>query len=1033
MPQNKISLKYSVSVTVGFVALVVAILAIAVHYISSVSLAKDAAHRQFESIADMVAQRAQITDNLGFSFTEILAQSSEAKISVSADKRHPILNLMSGAMSSSPYVSAMFIAFPNGDFVRLTNLDAAKDLYDDYGAAPEDRWIDSTNIDGKFIARYIDDKFNTRIERVTDSDYDPRVRPWFTMAQTDRITETPPFVSFGNNLLVAYVKRLDTGAVVGASFSLSYLSALLQGNYLNDGSQAFLFDNQGTVTQFEQKKIAETQGELTITGLTFEEQEYLNSNPKIIVGNMTDYPPIDFAVSGKPKGYSVDYLAELIKITGLEINFVNGVEFSELMDMFEHQNIDLMLSMFSNEERAKNGLFSNPILQTELVFVSHKDDINNYNNLNQIATKKIAIPENYSTSIYLKEHYPRYDYLVVDDPIQALRAIQNGEADVTLVVDAVAKHIEKYYYLDNLKFSGYLQDKDSLPDSAYHLYVNNSKPLLSSILKKAQQQLSAARVLDIKNKWIVNTAERNKQPPSRVQTGTLPSQILLDIALDPSKHKQLVETTLGGKRYYARVDPIGIYHPNENDHYLGVFLSESEITERFLSRVYWAVIVSVIGFLLMLPFVYYSVLKIVGPIQKLTEQSQLIEQEQYAKVKIVSTGIKELERLSLSIVNMAKTIRLHSDKNISLVSSFVRLIAKTIHSRSGGVHQKQQLVPNIAMILAKQAVQNNLPHAAAELSTESQWREFEIAAWLHDCGRVATPEHIANKKTKLEAIHNRIHEIRTRFEVLSRDAEIEMYKNILANPDTAAPHKRALVKFKKQLQQDFELITQCNLGNVDLDDKVLAQLDHIAGYRFQCQFNKYLGLSEKELENVDTTNKYHSKYEFALRDKADHIILQKAGNAQKSIYGFKLKTPSNEQNLGEIYNLKVQTGVLTDEERYVIDKQMINTLATLKELQLPEELQLIPEIVSGQYIHTIQSETLQAQKTENTSIKAKILALANVYVELIAPSVASEKAIDQQQALKEMEIMSEKGLIDKDLFALFKQAKVYELDLEGMS
>lgn len=1033
MAKKKISLKYSVCATVGLVALVVATLAIAVHYVSSVSLAKDAAQRQFESIAAMVAQRAQITDNLGFSFTEILAQSSDVKISLSVDESHPILNLMAGAMGTSPYVSAMFIAYPNGDFVRLSNLDAAKDLFDDYGAAPEDRWIESRNVNGKYIARYIDDKFNTRLKRISDSDYDPRVRPWFKMAQTDKVTETPPFVSFGNDLLVAYVKRLATGEVVGASFSLSYLSALLEGNYLNDGSQAFLFDNQGTVTQFGQKHIANTKGALTLTDLTFEEQEYLSRNPKIIVGNMTDYPPIDFSVSGKPKGYGVDYLAELIKITGLEVKYVNGVEFSELMEMFEQQNIDIMLSMFESEERAKKGLFSEPILHTELVLVSHKDDINNYINLSQIASKRIALPEGYATSTYLKERYPTYEYLVVDDPIEALRAVQNGEADVTLVVDVVAKHVEKYYYLDSLKFSRYLQDKDTLPNSIYHLYVNNNKPLLSSILNKAQQQLSPTRLSEIRRKWIVNAADENEQLPSRVETGSLPSQILLDIANDPSKHKQLVETSLSGERYYARVDPIGIYHPNDNDHYLGVFLPEREITQRFLSRVYWAVVLSVIGFLLMLPVVYYFALKIVKPIQKLTEQSQLIERKQYADVKLLKTGIKELDRLSQSIVNMTMTIQLQSEKNISLVSSFVKLIAKTIHSRSGGTFEKQRLVPDMAMTLAKKAVENKFPFAEHELATENQWREFEIAAWMHDCGKVATPQHIADKKTKLEAIQNRIHDIRTRFEVLSRDAEIETYKKILAHPETAEPHKIALSKLRTQLQRDFKLVAQCNLGNVDLDEKTLAQLDQIASYRFQCLFDKYIGLSDKELENIDTTNEYHSKYEFALCDKPEHVIHQKTGRAQKSIYGFKLKTPSNEQNLGEVHNLKVKTGLLTEEERFIIDKQMINTLATLNELQLPYELQQIPEIVSGQYIHTIQSETLQVQKTENTSLKAKILALTNVYVELIVPSITSEKARTQQQALEEMETMSKKGLIDKDLFILFKHAEIYNLNLEGMS
>ena len=62
---------------------------------------------------------------------------------------------------------------------------------------------------------------------------------------------------------------------------------------------------------------------------------------------------------------------------------------------------------------------------------------------------------------------------------------------------------------------------------------------------------------------------------------------------------------------------------------------------------------------------------------------------------------------------------------------------------------------------------------------DERW-EFEVAAWLHDCGKVTTPEYVVDKATKLETLYNRIHEIRMRFEILIRDAEIETYRKRLA-------------------------------------------------------------------------------------------------------------------------------------------------------------------------------------------------------------------------------------------------------------
>jgi response regulator RpfG family c-di-GMP phosphodiesterase len=55
---------------------------------------------------------------------------------------------------------------------------------------------------------------------------------------------------------------------------------------------------------------------------------------------------------------------------------------------------------------------------------------------------------------------------------------------------------------------------------------------------------------------------------------------------------------------------------------------------------------------------------------------------------------------------------------------------------------------------------------------EDEWEAVHVAAWLHDCGKVTTPEYVVDKATKLETLYDRIHEIRMRFEVLKRDAEI---------------------------------------------------------------------------------------------------------------------------------------------------------------------------------------------------------------------------------------------------------------------
>ena len=58
-----------------------------------------------------------------------------------------------------------------------------------------------------------------------------------------------------------------------------------------------------------------------------------------------------------------------------------------------------------------------------------------------------------------------------------------------------------------------------------------------------------------------------------------------------------------------------------------------------------------------------------------------------------------------------------------------------------------------------------------------------VAGWLHDFGKVATPDHIMNKSTKLEGLYDKIDQIKLRFEILKRDVELNFYKNKLSKID----------------------------------------------------------------------------------------------------------------------------------------------------------------------------------------------------------------------------------------------------------
>ncbi len=78
--------------------------------------------------------------------------------------------------------------------------------------------------------------------------------------------------------------------------------------------------------------------------------------------------------------------------------------------------------------------------------------------------------------------------------------------------------------------------------------------------------------------------------------------------------------------------------------------------------------------------------------------------------------------------------------------------------------------------------------------------------WLHDCGKVTTPEYVVDKATKLETIYDRIHEVRMRFEVLKRDAEIAYWQRIAAGGENRAALRATRDRRMATLDEEFAFV-----------------------------------------------------------------------------------------------------------------------------------------------------------------------------------------------------------------------------------
>ena len=285
------------------------------------------------------------------------------------------------------------------------------------------------------------------------------------------------------------------------------------------------------------------------------------------------------------------------------------------------------------------------------------------------------------------------------------------------------------------------------------------------------------------------------------------------------------------------------------------------------------------------------------------------------------------------------------DAQERLMDAMIQILAGAIDAKSPYTGGHCERVPELSLMLAEEACKvTEGPLADFAFHTADEWREFKIGAWLHDCGKVTTPEYVVDKATKLETIYNRVHEVRMRFEVLLRDARITMLEAVAAG--TSPPEAEAgFEAAKAELVADYAFIAECNLGGEFMAPELVERMKAIAQRTWKRHFDDRLGLSQEELRRLESVPvQALPADETLLADKPNHVIARPKTSALfDPALRFKTKIPENLYNFGEIYNLGIGRGTLTEEERFKINEHIIQTIIMLERMPFPKQLSRVAE------------------------------------------------------------------------------------------
>jgi HD-GYP domain-containing protein (c-di-GMP phosphodiesterase class II) len=314
----------------------------------------------------------------------------------------------------------------------------------------------------------------------------------------------------------------------------------------------------------------------------------------------------------------------------------------------------------------------------------------------------------------------------------------------------------------------------------------------------------------------------------------------------------------------------------------------------------------------------------------------------------------------------------------NLFESFIELIADAIDEKSPYTGGHCRRVPELAMMLAKAAVETKTGTFKDFSMSEKELYELRIAAWLHDCGKVTTPEYVVDKPTKLATIFDRIHLIDLRFELLKKQAEADMLrKQIEATKKGQITQVQTLEiqldAYKRQLDDDREFLRTANIGGEFMTQEQQARVAKIAAYPL-------LG-EDGKLGSFLTEN--------------------------------------------EVYNLNIPRGTLTAEERQIINNHIVVTINMLESLPYPKALRRVPEYAGGHHERMDGKGYPRGLTREQMSIPARMMGIADIFEALTARDRPYKKAKTLSESLMILGKMKQDNHIDPDLFDLFIREKIY--------
>ena len=312
-----------------------------------------------------------------------------------------------------------------------------------------------------------------------------------------------------------------------------------------------------------------------------------------------------------------------------------------------------------------------------------------------------------------------------------------------------------------------------------------------------------------------------------------------------------------------------------------------------------------------------------------------------------------------------------------LFESFVQVMATAIDERSPYTGGHIRRVAEMATIVAA-AIRDCEEGPLAQMHfSDEEMNELRLAGWMHDIGKITTPEWVVDKPTKLTTLFDRIELLKTRFTLIRKSIQLEQLEKkvglLEAGEALPAGFEEECERRLEEVDDDFAFLQQTNLGREFMEEADLERLEQISCKTYLQNGEETPYLSAEELEN-----------------------------------------------------LSIRKGTLTDSERRKINDHAVLTIRMLERIPFTRKLQQVPAIAGAHHEKLDGTGYPRGLSGPDISLQARILALVDIFESLSADDRPyRDKPMPREIVLRILQEDVDRNHLDKEIFDLFMQQELY--------